>query len=75
MILVFKTSVQSIAEIDQLKPDLDALLTSTEKWNFDLEDCDRILRVESVVTSVDAVIELLSGRGVECAELADEIPA
>ena len=46
MIFVFKTSVKTTMQIKKLKPHIDKILP-TAKWNFDLEDCDKILRVDS----------------------------
>ncbi|MUH35256.1 hypothetical protein D9O36_05335 [Zobellia amurskyensis] len=68
MILVFKTSVQTKTQIKRLKPHLDNLL-SESTWNFDLEDCDNILRIESKNTLETTVIELLKNQNFDCEEL------
>ncbi|TDW51435.1 hypothetical protein EV144_101110 [Flavobacterium sp. 270] len=39
------------------------------KWNFDLEDCDKILRVESREVNVIQIIEFLNKYKFECLEL------
>ena len=44
-VLVFKTSVTTTGQISRIGPLLDNLINESEKWNFDLEDCDNILRV------------------------------
>ena len=44
---------------------------SREKWNFDLEDCDRILRVEAFTLQASVIIEKLNLEGFFCAELED----
>ena len=44
MIFVFKTSVKTKIQIKKLKPHIDNLLLTAE-WNFDLEDCDKILHL------------------------------
>ncbi len=67
-VLVFKTSVQSYESVDQLKPLLDAL-AGIGKWNFALDDCDRILRIVSCSVRSEDAIRLLSGQGFSCAEL------
>jgi len=36
------------------------------KINFDLEDCDKILRVEGKHICMEAIIEILSKHGLEC---------
>jgi hypothetical protein len=68
MIYVFKTSVETEKDICELKPGLDKLLPQA-KWNFDLDDCDRILRIDSQEENIHTVIELLKNTGYECEEL------
>ena len=68
MVLVFKTTVNNPQEAVRLQPHLDALLHPA-KWNFDLSDCDRILRVEGAPHASAHVIETLRKQGFDCAEL------
>lgn len=68
MVLVFKTSVATVEEALTLKPLLDQLLPKS-KWNFDLEDCDNILRVKSNNNIASHVIETLAEQGYFCEEL------
>lgn len=68
-ILVFKTSVNSLAQVNVLRPMLDLLLADGGQWNFDLEDCDRILRVKSEDRVRERVMALLTGHGHLCVEL------
>jgi len=70
VIYVFKTSVKLKKEVLQLKPHLDELLKQA-KWNFDLEDCDRILRIASPTDILDTVTKLLQDKGFDCEELTD----
>lgn len=70
-VLVFKTSVESYYHVGRVKPALDKLMQPAEKWNFDLEDCDRILRVEAFSLQASSVIEKLNHEGFACEELAD----
>ena len=69
-VFVFKTSVCSQSDISKLKVHLDNIIKNG-KWNFDLEDCDNILRVESSDYITEAIIGLLNKHGFECAELDD----
>ena len=46
MIYVFKTSVDSQIKLESASALLNQLLPESQ-WNFDLEDCDNILRVDS----------------------------
>jgi hypothetical protein len=68
MIYVFKTSVKTEEDILKLKSKLDNLFEII-KWNFDLEDCDNILRVDISGTSSKKIIKLLSEANFECQEL------
>jgi hypothetical protein len=68
MIYVFKTSVETKDQVETLKPQINQIL-STEKWNFDLEDCDRILRIDSEENIVPKTIHLLSIHKFHCEEL------
>jgi len=70
MIAVFKTSVNSEKDIQILKPHLNELL-QLAKWNFDLEDCDNILRIDSPTEQSAAIVKLLHAIGFDCEELAD----
>jgi len=68
MIYVFKTSVKKKKNIRVLIPFLNAICFDG-KWNFDLEDCDKILRVESDFDIKAEIVELLLSKGFECVEL------
>jgi len=65
VIYIFKTSVLTENDIQSLKPYLDKLPQTF--WNFDLEDCDKILRVESLEeVSEEVIISVLQQRGFTC---------
>lgn len=68
MIYVFKTSVQTENEVHLLKPLLDSALAEIE-WNFDLEDCDRILRADTPLENPERIVEILNQKGFACEEL------
>jgi hypothetical protein len=70
MVLVFKTSVKNKEEINIISPLLNAHISSAH-WNFDLDDCDKILRVESTNVEAHQLISLLNQNGFECSELED----
>ncbi len=70
-IYVFKTTVGSARDMNKLSPLLNGLLRPEGEWNFDLEDCDRILRVESPEFVANAVNKLLIAWGYHCEELLD----
>ncbi len=61
-------------DIHRLKPLLDRLMQTDEKWNFDLEDCDHILRVETWSLAASTIIYELENAGYWCEELEDLHP-
>jgi hypothetical protein len=69
-VLVFKTSVKTPQHVKLLKPLLDST-AGKGKWNFALDDCDRILRIVSHQVNPVAAIRLLQENGYECSELED----
>jgi hypothetical protein len=70
MIYVFKTTVRTKKQILKLKPHIDKLLPNSI-WNFDLEDCDNILRIDSVSEIAQPTIKILKDNGFDCQELED----
>ena len=68
MILVFKTNLSLRLVPEQLTVKLDDLLLPAN-WNFDLDDCDRILRVEGTEIAPSQIIALLAAEGYLCEEL------
>lgn len=70
MIYVFTTSIKTKQEVGQLTPHLNDLLKQA-KWNFDLEDCDKILRIDTETEIIQTVINLLHNNGFDCDELVD----
>jgi hypothetical protein len=68
MIYVFKTSVNTQDQLKKLEPHINRLLPD-EKWNFDLDDCDRILRIDSEENIAGRVIDLLNIHKFNCEEL------
>jgi len=69
MVEVFKTNVQHREMSEQLASILRGRLPFV-KINFDLDDCDKILRVEGNQICVETIIEILSTRGIECEVLS-----
>ncbi len=64
---MFKTSIQS-----RDVPTVNSILRSiipTSFWNYDLEDCDNILRIESNQHIVELVLFHLHSEGFEVEEL------
>jgi hypothetical protein len=62
---VFKTNVQTVKEAEVIVADLQACFPG-HCINFDLEDCDRILRLEGKGMDVERVLSVLWNYGLEC---------
>ena len=68
MIFVFKTSVKTKMQAKKLKLHIDTILPNA-KWNFDLEDIDKILRIDSEENIVLIIIGFLKIHNYSCEEL------
>lgn len=70
MIEVYKTNIQTI---DDSKLVLGVLINRFPelKINFDLEDCDNILRVEGKHLLIDQISQLVFKTGFQCEVLPD----
>jgi hypothetical protein len=68
MICIFKTSVKSKRQVKKLEPHINKIIPN-EKWNFDLEDCDKILRIDSNENVVLKITGLLKEHEFYCEEL------
>lgn len=65
MVEVFKTNITNTTTADSLIAELQQLFPHTV-INFDLEDCDNILRIKGDSIHPPHVIAHLSGRGYAC---------
>ncbi len=70
-ILVFRTTVAGNEDVRMLRPLLNRFINNHGEWNFDLEDCDKILRVESLNLEATNIIRFLQQQGYGCEELPD----
>lgn len=68
IVSVYKTNVNTKTKLRKVKPVLNRILLNS-KWNFDLEDCDKILRVESQKSCSGFLITELHKIGIQCEEL------
>ena len=62
---VFRTNVPNKKHAD----DIVSLLTlhfPNSKINFDLEDCDKVLRVEAKSICIETIVALVTERGFVC---------
>jgi hypothetical protein len=68
MVYIFKTNVTTRVAVNKLAQALDKVSFIT-KWNFDLQDCDNILRIEAHEFDTKIVCGLLNSLGYSCVEL------
>ncbi|HQQ98738.1 MAG TPA: hypothetical protein PLX35_15815 [Cyclobacteriaceae bacterium] len=68
MIYVFRTSVRTKKQVKKLKPHLEKILPGS-KTNFDLMDCDKILRIDSQENITATIRNLLQEHHFVCEEL------
>ncbi|PIF31219.1 hypothetical protein CLU81_1704 [Flavobacterium sp. 9] len=57
MIYVFKTSVDTKSKLELATTVLNEVLTDNTIWNFDLEDCDNILRIDSEKEITESMLQ------------------
>ncbi len=69
-ILVFKTNVPDQKHFPAFSPQLESL-QGVKRWTIDLEDIDKVLRIESDGISPYHVESAMNFAGYECAELPD----
>lgn len=62
---IFKTDVQNEIQANQLIKDLYHLFP-TFKMNFDLLDCDKILRIAGEAIITDSITDFITSKGYIC---------
>jgi len=67
-ILVFKTNVEDKKQVRKLFPVLRTMQGIT-RWNVDLHDIDKVLRIEAVSLSPRSIETVLQQAGYFCKEL------
>jgi hypothetical protein len=69
-VLVFKTNLRYKKQIDAVATRLDQI-NDINRWNFDLDDKDKILRIETAKISPGIIENTLQQAGYFCEELED----
>jgi hypothetical protein len=69
-ILVFKTNLDSPKAVQEIAFPLNAL-ARIERWNVDLADAEKILRVQAHAVPPEQIIQLVNSQGFMCEELQD----
>jgi len=68
MIAIFKTNVESEYELHKLRKSFNSYIPQV-KWDIDLFDCDRILRVDSTQDLNETIVKLFNKLGFNCTVL------
>ena len=68
-VLIFKTSVANKQQVSRVHYLLSSL-SDIKQYNFDLEDCDHVLRVVSKGVEPQTINHMLAIAGFTCEELA-----
>ncbi|UCS95540.1 hypothetical protein KZP23_11255 [Echinicola marina] len=68
MVFVFKTGVKTKQQVKSVTQKI-GYLSEIEYWNFDLEDIDNILRVESNQHIARDIIKMMDELNIYCFEL------
>lgn len=71
-IAIFKTNIQQQDQADEVFITLKSILPSS-RINFDLEDSDKILRIEDPDVDSDIIISVVQGLGFLCKSMPDKI--
>nr|WP_295928404.1 hypothetical protein [uncultured Dyadobacter sp.] len=69
-VLVFRTNINSLRQVKSISPLLDRC-PEILKWNVDISDIDKVLRIESTHENCGQVIEMVTTAGYACEELTD----
>ena len=69
-VLVFKTNINNPRQVKSIATSLDNC-PDILKWNVDLADIDKVLRIEATHAQCESMIELVTRAGYACEELTD----
>ncbi len=68
-VLILKTNIRYQKQVKVVAPLLDNR-QSIARWNIDLNDVDKVLRIESKDIQLTEVVKLIHAAGFQCEELA-----
>jgi hypothetical protein len=68
MVEIFKTNVEKQEDADPILQQLKTLFPNY-RCNFDLDDCDKILRIEGGKMDITKIEEILKTMGFDCKNL------
>ena len=68
MVEIFKTNILEISQAEKIIALLNHHFPSF-MINFDLHDCDKILRIKGEAIPIDKIVDLVSEKGFHCSVL------
>ena len=68
-VIILKTNIRYKKQVKAVAPLLDGQ-NNIMKWNIDLHDIDKVLRIESDDMELREVVQLIQEAGFRCEELA-----
>lgn len=71
-IFIYKTNVSTQGHVQQVRTLFERVL-SIKRWSFDLEDCDKVLRIEAHGLQRETVASMLAKVGIFCEPLEYEL--
>lgn len=68
MVEVFATNINSVTRAEQLQVNMQVFFPGI-RINFDIDDCDHILRIEGLAFCVQEILQWLKAQGVAASVL------
>ncbi len=68
MVEVFATNINSVTRAEQLQENMQVFFPGI-RINFDIDDCDHILRIEGFAFCVQEILQWLKAQGVAASVL------
>ena len=68
-VLILKTNIRYKKQVKTVAPLLDGQ-DNISRWNIDLNDIDKVLRIEADDMELTEVVQLIQEAGFHCEELA-----
>jgi hypothetical protein len=69
-VLVFKTNISHKKDLKLIEP-LFRNVKEISAWSVDLEDHDKVLRLESSTIDIETIVKMINEAGFFCEELMD----
>jgi len=69
-VLILKTNIRYKKQVKTVAPLLDGQ-DNISRWNIDLNDIDKVLRIESDDMELTEVVQIIKEAGFHCEELTD----